>query len=613
MKTSFKQQLNELVTRIDFPMIIYLYETGHIIALNTKAKYLVGQNLNNMNKIWEENSKLKVSQDMLNNKSFIMHQRYISNKTDRIAVDIEISSINLGQEHLMIVLFEQSYKRVFRKRHRKQLLRILWRDKKGMLIGCNTFLEKDKERDVIEKCMKEDSEANFDQKRIFNQYKQLLMTQESQFDIIQEVELEDGNKSFARLNRIALFNKNGTMIGSLTIYALMLENDPMQLFQDDILRENNILKEAISRSNLIAVSWEKGAKGVVDFISPNIIRWGYSCKDFYEEGLNFQDIIVKEDYPLFQYKNMGLESTGKSELTVIYRIRKKNGEVIWVKDETTESTIKDGINFKQGILMETESLFLNNKERAICDLRQRELKNKKIDSKLSLNYQPIISSDGKKCIGAEAFLRWKNGKDEEISPLDILSLSEYMGVINEVSDFVFQEAFLMCREQNDRLKETFFVHINLSIIELANPEIVDRICKLAEKTKVNPACVVFEIKESVVFEEFEIMKAVLLQLKEVGFFVLLDNFGTGISSFHTVMELPLDYIKMNESFIQNYGTDKFKPSLLVAIIELAHRLNIKVIVSGIETKNQMEFLFLSDIDAYQGYYFGYPVPKNKFS
>jgi len=612
LKNSLKRQINELITRIDFPMIVYLYETGRIIAQNNGAEHLIGNSVNNVNKIWEEKSKKKLPAEILNNGSLVLYQKFISNKEDRIVIDVEISSIVLGDEHIMIALFEQSYKRPFRKNYRKRVPRLIWRDKYGKMIGYNTFLGKDVKLSYIEKLYEKGLESGSEIKSVEEQYKQLLKTQESQFDLLQEVMTEGGELSFARLNRIALTNKNGTTIGSFTIFTLMLEDEETQLFQDDIQRENNILKEAVSRSEFIAISWEKGAEGVVDYVSPNIEKWGYSRNEFYNEGLTFKNIIVNEDYPVFQYKNTVSESVAEKSLIVEYHIRKKNGEILLIRDETIESTIKTGTKYKQGILTEIAPSFPITNDNKVTELFKKAAKQKKIEALISLDYQPIMSGDGKHCVGAEALLRWGNKKREDISPLDVLSLSEYMGLIGNVSSFVLEEAFTMCKERNDASKEPFRIHVNLSVIEISKPDIIDKIIKLASKTKVNPAFVVFEIRQSLALEDFKILKAVLTRLKESGFGVLLDDFGTGACALNAIMELPLNYIKIDESFIQTYGTEKFKPGLLVAIIELAHSLNIEIIVSGIETKKQMEFLFLSNVDAYQGYYFGHPVPKNEF-
>jgi len=612
LKNSLKRQLNELITRIDFPMIVYIYETGRIIAQNNGAEHLIGHSVNNINKIWEEKSKKKLPPEVLNNGSLVLYQRFISNKKDRIVIDIEISSIVTGDEHIILALFEQSYKRPFRKNYRKRVPRLIWRDKYGKMVGYNTFLGKDVERSYIEKLYEEGLETGSEIGSVGEQYKQLLKTQESQFDLLQEVMIEGGELSFARSNRIALINKNGTTIGSFTIYSLLLEDEETHLFQDDIQRENNILKEAVSRSDFIAISWEKGADGVVDYVSPNIERWGYSRHEFYNEGLTFKHIIVDEDYPVFQYKNTVSESIAENSMVVEYHIRKKNGEIILIRDETIESTIKSSTKYKQGILTEITPVFLVTKDKKATEFLKKATEEKKIDALLSLYYQPIMSCDGKQCIGAEALLRWGNTKKEDISPLDVLSLSEYLGLIGDVSNFVLEEAFTMCKKKNDVSKEPFRIHVNLSVIEISKPDIIDKIIKIASKTKVNPALVVFEITQSLASEDFKVLKAVLTRLKELGFCVLLDNFGTGAYTLNAIMELPLNYIKIEESFIQTYGTDKFKPGLFVAIIELAHRLNIEIIVSGIETKKQMEFLFLSNVDFYQGYFFGYPVPKNEF-
>lgn len=335
-------------------MLVYIYETGRIVAMSKRAEQLIGEKCSNINTIWEGKGKQKFSKEVLTNGSIVLYQRYITNKKDRLVIDLEVSSLDLSEEHVMIVLFEESYKRPFCKIYRKRIPRITWRNKKMELLGCNTFLEKDVERRFIEEKFVLSEGEEYKMSDIRSRQEKLLKTQEGQFDLLEEVKVEDNATSFARVNRISLSNKNGTSVGILTMYTLILDDEVFQAFQDEIQRENNILSEAIKRSNWIAVTWEKGAEGIVDYISPNVVKWGYTLQEFYEGKLTWKDIIVKEDYPLFKYKNTVSEGVKESALVIEYRIRKKDDEIIWVKDETIECTMGDSTKYKQGILAEIE-------------------------------------------------------------------------------------------------------------------------------------------------------------------------------------------------------------------------------------------------------------------
>jgi len=176
----------------------------------------------------------------------------------------------------------------------------------------------------------------------------------------------------------------------------------------------------------------------------------------------------------------------------------------------------------------------------------------------------------------------------------------------------FVKQFRVCKHWNDTYDPDFMVSVNLSVIQLVQPNIVERIKEIARATEVNPNNIILEVTESLAVEDMNLMKNVLIRLKEYGFSIALDDFGTGYSSLNHIMEMPLDYIKIDKSFVSNYGTANFNPSLLSAITELAHSVNMEVIVEGVETKQQMEFLMFLNTDRIQGYLYGKPMPAKDF-
>lgn len=612
MKNTLKHQVIELVSRIEFPVIAYVYETGRIIARNYAASFIIGKETN-MNKLWKSGTKQKISADILNNGSVVLYKKCMMNGKETMQIDIELNCINLMGEHLIFALFEQSMRRPFEKPFRKRVPRLIWRNKKRDIVGCNKIIELDYERSYIEERFDTYKEDDFEAKNIEQQLKDIVKNQESQFDLLQDVMVEGNCRNFAKLNRIALTNKNGTSIGILTLYTLMLDDVQMNAMADRIFCENVILKEVLAKNECIAVVWKAGCEGKAEFISTNIELFGYQSSEFMEGNITFQDIIPKEDYPAFHEKMMTQSGRCKETETIEYRVRRKDGSIVWVKDETAQYYIKSQEN--QYLLGKITPLMVEQektRELPAAQSIKKALRNKRSKVKIEMHYQPIIGMDGTTCIATEGLLRWNNQTEGLKSPLEIFTLSEYRGIIGEVSEFVLEEAYQMLRDWKKTHEGPMGMHINLSMIELMQSDLIDRMKNMTRKYKIDPENIVFEIKEAIAFDDIAILKAILEEMKQAGFKILLDDFGAGTTSLHTILELPIDYIKIDKSFIQDYGTDKFKPGLLVAITELAHSMDIKVIVSGIETKQQMDFLFLSDIDAYQGYYLSYPMPKKDF-
>ena len=227
-------------------------------------------------------------------------------------------------------------------------------------------------------------------------------------------------------------------------------------------------------------------------------------------------------------------------------------------------------------------------------------------------YQPIVRTSTKEVITAEALVRWYSPELGFISPVNFISLSEYLGLIVPLGEYVLKESFLTCKKWNETWNPDFKVAINLSVVQLVQPNIVERILEIARITGVNTNNIILEVTESLAVEDMVLMKTVLRQLRENGFSIALDDFGTGYSSLNHIMEMPLNYVKIDRSFVSGYGTENFNPSLLSAITELAHSVNMEVVVEGVETKQQMEFLMFLNADKLQGYLYGKPMPANEF-
>ena len=227
-------------------------------------------------------------------------------------------------------------------------------------------------------------------------------------------------------------------------------------------------------------------------------------------------------------------------------------------------------------------------------------------------FQPVVTTQTKELVSAEALVRWYSPELGFITPINFISLSEYLGLIVPLGEYVLRQTFLTCKKWNEEVNPDFKVSVNLSVVQLVQPNIVDRILEIARNTGVNTKNIILEVTESLAVEDMELMKSVLTQLRASGFSIALDDFGTGYSSINHIMEMPLNYVKIDKSFVKNYGTDAFNPRLLSATVELAHSVNTEVIVEGVETKQQMEFLMFLNADKIQGYLYGKPMPASEF-
>ena len=229
-------------------------------------------------------------------------------------------------------------------------------------------------------------------------------------------------------------------------------------------------------------------------------------------------------------------------------------------------------------------------------------------------YQPIImrDKDGGHCCGAEALVRWNSTELGFIPPADFIPLAEYLGLINPIGEHVLLEAVKRCKYWNDCGHPDYKVNINLSVIQLLQPDFVAKVKQILEKTRVNPKNVTLEVTESLAINDMDRMKRVLKQLKALGVRVALDDFGTGYSSLNHIRQMPIDIIKIDRCFVQDLTEDEFSGAFVKMVGELAKIIGVEVCVEGVEQRKQLEALKDMNVEMIQGYYYGKPMPVTEF-
>lgn len=229
-------------------------------------------------------------------------------------------------------------------------------------------------------------------------------------------------------------------------------------------------------------------------------------------------------------------------------------------------------------------------------------------------YQPIIlqSEEGCPCCGAEALVRWNSAELGFIPPNDFIPLAEYLGLINPIGEHVLYEATKRCKYWNDCGYPDYKVNVNISVIQLLQPDFVAKVKQVLDKTKINPKNLTLEVTESLAINDIKRMKLVLGQIKALGVRVALDDFGTGYSSLNRIREMPIDVIKIDRCFIENLTEDEFSGAFVKMVGELAKTIGVDICVEGVEDRKQLEALKDMNIKMVQGYYYGRPMPIKEF-
>ena len=229
-------------------------------------------------------------------------------------------------------------------------------------------------------------------------------------------------------------------------------------------------------------------------------------------------------------------------------------------------------------------------------------------------YQPVVdvSRDDNPCIGAEALVRWNSEELGYVSPGDFIPLAEYLGLINPIGEHVLRLACERCRFWNDMGQPDFTVNVNLSVIQLMQPDIVEVIRRAIKDTGIIPEHLHLEVTEGLAVNDMNRMKKILADIKALGVKVALDDFGTGYSSLNHIREMPIDIIKIDRCFIIDLGKDNFSDAFVKMVTELASAIGVTTCVEGVELEEQVRILKNMNVQLIQGFYFGKPVRVEEF-
>ena len=226
-----------------------------------------------------------------------------------------------------------------------------------------------------------------------------------------------------------------------------------------------------------------------------------------------------------------------------------------------------------------------------------------------LYYQPQVNSSGK-LIGAEALLRWKHPFKGMISPADFIPLAEETGLIIPLGDWVLKTA---CRQlyewEQDPDTAELTMAVNVSAKQFRQTDFVASVLATISHVGINARKLKLELTESLLVDDIEETIHKMYQLKAHGVCFSLDDFGTGYSSLSYLKRLPLDQLKIDQSFVRDILVDPNDAAITRTIIGLGKSLGLAVIAEGVETEAQRAFLQSQDCHAFQGYLFGKPAPE----
>jgi diguanylate cyclase (GGDEF)-like protein len=226
-------------------------------------------------------------------------------------------------------------------------------------------------------------------------------------------------------------------------------------------------------------------------------------------------------------------------------------------------------------------------------------------------YQPIVCLQTGSLAGFEALVRWNHPRRGVVSPADFIPVAEETGLIVPIGEWVLTEACAQVRQWqvDSPSHRSLSLSVNLSARQVAQPDLLERIKEALETSKLNPHCLKLEITESVVMENAEAAALMFKQLRSLGVQLSIDDFGTGYSSLSYLHRFPLNYLKIDRSFVMRLTTDNDN-AIVRTISTLARNLGMEVIAEGIETEEQYQQLKMLGCEYGQGYLFSRPVARD---
>ena len=244
---------------------------------------------------------------------------------------------------------------------------------------------------------------------------------------------------------------------------------------------------------------------------------------------------------------------------------------------------------------------LESELRKAIDLRQFEL------------YYQIQVDNALKPLGAEALIRWKHPEQGLVPPLQFTKLAEETGLILPMGTWVLETACAQLKAwQQDALTRELVLSVNVSAKQFRQADFISQVKAQVHNHGINPMQLKLELTEGMLLEDIEDTIKTMNILSEIGIQFSLDDFGTGYSSLQYLKRLPLDQLKIDQSFVRDIVTDSSDKAIVKTIIAMAHSLNLDVIAEGVETEAQLRFLFKEGCRHFQGYWFGKPLPIAQF-
>jgi diguanylate cyclase (GGDEF)-like protein/PAS domain S-box-containing protein len=243
---------------------------------------------------------------------------------------------------------------------------------------------------------------------------------------------------------------------------------------------------------------------------------------------------------------------------------------------------------------------------------ERDLHNALAKGEFELHYQAQADLTSGVVCGAEALIRWNHPERGRVSPAEFIPVAEETGQIVALGEWVLRTACAQLAQWRRSGVPVFPVAVNLSIRQLLQPSLVELVRAVLAENHLQPGDLELEITEGIMMGDAKAAMEFLTTMHEMGIQLSIDDFGTGYSSLNYLKNLPVNKLKVDQSFVRDIEVDSSDAAIVRSIISLGHRLDLRVIAEGVETLAELDFLRMRGCDEIQGYYFSRPLPADEF-
>ncbi|HIP03199.1 MAG TPA: GGDEF domain-containing protein [Campylobacterales bacterium] len=437
----------------------------------------------------------------------------------------------------------------------------------------------------------------------------------NQFLVIHDLRVEEKHKQSEHTHPLTHLPNQAKLVSDLTsLYSKLHLNQKKLAFIllniDDFSSLQSII--GYEQINKILVKFSEYLKEVSDTDTMGIYHTYYNnffirISDVEDENEVYEYVkkIQKELASFYKMEDVKLYLTASVGISIY----KGKGSTRNLLDKTYKALMQAQSQGNGGIHEFAPELSENDYDALLLHNEMHQAIEKK---QFEIYYQPIIDAKTKEVISAEAFIRWNHPEYGLIPPYIFIPIMEKTGFIIEIGQYVLEEVLKQQKRWEVFKFKQIDLSINITLFEIEGKDFVKNVVEKLKYHNVDPSLIKFEITEGSAMISEESTQKHFKEIKKLGIGISLDDFGTGYTSFSYMKKFPADVLKIDKTMVDYILTNKADQSIVKAMIDMGHSLNMKIVAEGIEDRKMFELLASYGCDMMQGYYFAKPLPVFEF-